>query len=295
MSRRPRAIAGTVTAGTVTGETLDGIDIPVGPLTVEAVLFDLDGTLIDSVPDLLDAVNRLLLSMQRRSLGLDEVTRMVGDGAAALVERALTATGAPPSPAAVPDLVQRFLKLYTGAAANRTRLYPDAVAVVQALSRAGIKLGLVTNKPMSATRAVLQEFGLDPWFGVVIGGDSLAEKKPSGLPVLHGLRMLGVASDRAAMVGDMPNDFKAARAAAVRPVIVTYGYAAGKPAAFGARETIDRLRDLPALLARPAPREGMWDRAMRVLGQQRQDRPAPVVADRKPPPLRDPDRMDRTV
>jgi len=281
------------------GETLDGDAILIGTLTVDAVLFDLDGTLVDSVPDLQDALNRLLMSMQRRTLSLEEVTRMVGDGAPTLIERSLAATGAPPSPQALPDLIHRFLKLYKSGASHRSKLYPDSVALLEALKRAGIRLGLVTNKPISATREVLDHFRIDHLFDAVVGGDSLAEKKPSGLPVVHVLERLGVASDRAALVGDMPNDFNAARAADVRPIIVTYGYAAQKPAAFGARETVDRLRDLPELLGRPAPPEGWAARALRAIDPRRRSvSSASGTGRRRPgdgPGRPDPEHMDETV
>ena len=168
---------------------------------IEAVVFDLDGTLVDSAPDLQTAINRLLAEDGRRPLELDEVIGMIGDGATKLVERAYAATGgAGRDPA---DLTGRFLAHYEGNAAVRTRPFPGVPETLAELGRRGMALGVCTNKPEAATREVLRDLDLARWFGAVVGGDSLpGVRKPDAAPLLAVLEQLNAAPAAAVMVGD---------------------------------------------------------------------------------------------
>lgn len=193
-------------------------------MTQPALLFDLDGTLVDSVPDLAAAVNKLLAELGRPALSDTRIATMVGDGAAKLVERVLAASdaGGVPQHAAL----DRFLAFYEAEPTRLTRPYPGVPAVLAELAAAGWRLAVCTNKPERATRAVLAGLALDRFFGVVLGGDSLPARKPDPMPLLMALERLGGVPADAAMVGDHRNDVVAARAARVPAIFARYGYGA---------------------------------------------------------------------
>lgn len=187
-----------------------------------AALIDLDGTLVDSRGDLVAAVNALLAEMGREPLSEEVVTGFIGRGARNLVTRSLEASGGPPGD--VPEgVVLRWLDLYGDRCLDRTRPYPGAVAALEALLGAGWRLGVVTNKPSAPTGRILAALGLATRFDVVLGGDSLPERKPSGTPLRHALDVLGVAARDAWMVGDSDVDVLAGRAAGVRTVGCLWG------------------------------------------------------------------------
>src|SRR5690349_11392373 len=214
-------------------------------MTQQAILFDLDGTLVDSVPDLAAAVNGLLAELGRPALSLAQVTSMVGDGTAALVERALAASGAgtPLRPA-----LDRFLALYEADPTRLTRPYAGVPAVLDQLAAAGWRLGVCTNKPERATRAVLAGLDLERFFTTVLGGDSGPTRKPDPGPLRTALDHLGSAPGAAAMVGDHRNDVVAAQAAGLPVVFARYGYGAATLAGLNPDAAIDRFAELPQAL-----------------------------------------------
>lgn len=217
-------------------------------MSQRAILFDLDGTLVDSVPDLAAALAIVLAERGRPPLGIAAVTAMVGDGAAKLVERALAASGegeAPLGPA-----LDRFLALYEANATRLTRLYDGVPEVLGALADAGWRLALCTNKPERATRAVLGALGLASHFAVVLGGDSQPTRKPDPGPLLAALDRLGVAPSRAAMVGDHANDILAARRAGTASIFARYGYGAATLGSLLPDAAIDRFPQLFSALGR---------------------------------------------
>ncbi|WP_043749857.1 phosphoglycolate phosphatase [Methylobacterium nodulans] len=218
----------------------------------DAVLLDLDGTLVDSLRDLTEALNAVLTGEGLPSVSLAQTRAMVGDGAGKLVERALQATGG--DPARAHELVPRFLTLYEPIASRHTRPYPGVVETLGSLSEAGFALAVVTNKPVRATRIVLDGLGLAPFIGAVIGGDTLAQRKPDPAPLRAALRQLRVPPGRAVMVGDNHHDVEAARAAGVAAIAVSYGYAHRPPHDLGADAVIDDFAELPAALIRIWPR-----------------------------------------
>lgn len=222
-----------------------------GPL--EAVVFDLDGTLIDSAPDLAAAINRLLVREGRREMSLDEVVAMIGDGAPKLVELAFAATGEPIGGRPLAALRASFLEDIEANGAVLTRPYPGVAAVLERLAGAGLRLGVCTNKPGKATRAVLADLGLAGRFSAVLGGDELdGVRKPDPRHLLATLARLGVGPGRAAMVGDTRNDVVAARAAGMGVVVVAFGYARTPPGELGADAVIERFEELPEALRRLA-------------------------------------------
>ena len=209
-----------------------------------ALLFDLDGTLVDSIPDIQGALNAMLAELGRSPLDAADVRAMVGDGAAAVVERALDATGGGRPGGAL----DRFLLLYAEAPCVHTRPYPGVVDTLDALARAGHRMALVTNKPVSHTRQVLQGLDLARFFPVVIGPETTGRRKPDPAPVIAGLVGLGVEPDAAIFVGDSPMDVAAARAAGLRVVAVSWGYGHGPAEALGADVLIARFDALPATI-----------------------------------------------
>ncbi|KLK94552.1 phosphoglycolate phosphatase [Microvirga vignae] len=209
---------------------------------LEAVIFDLDGTLVDSARDLQNAMNALLAGEGLRSVSLEEVKSMIGDGVAKLVERALAATGG--DPARLPALVDHFLAIYDTNAANHTEAYPGVLDTLESLRRLGLQLAVVTNKPCSATTEILRALGLRAFFSAVIGGDTLPERKPHPAPILMALDRLGVSPGAALMVGDNYHDVQAARAAGVRVFAVTYGYNHKPLTELAADQLLDTMSDL---------------------------------------------------
>lgn len=199
----------------------------------ELILFDLDGTLVDSVPDLAAAVDEMLRALERPLAGLDKVRQWVGNGAPMLVQRALTGEQNPNAEAIDPVLFDKafglFMSAYGNSASHSSTLYPGVMACLQGLHARGIKLGVVTNKPIQFTHPILDEFGLSPFFSVVLGGDSLPQKKPSPEPLWHAMALAGVAAEYTLMVGDSKSDIGAARAAGCAVVAVPYGYNHGEP------------------------------------------------------------------
>ena len=212
------------------------------------LVFDLDGTLVDSVPDLRAAVNEMLRERGRLPLSCPQVKRMVGDGVPALVARALVASGADPAEAVT--ALPRFLEIYEAAAARLTRPYPGVRPTLAALRRRGYRTAICTNKPQRATIAVLHGLDLMPLFDGIAGGDRFAVKKPDPGHLLRLMAELGGAPEAAAMIGDNENDAAAAHGAAVPLVLMRYGYARVDPETLAADALLDQFTELPEALDR---------------------------------------------
>jgi phosphoglycolate phosphatase len=206
-----------------------------------AVLFDLDGTLIHSLPDLTAAVNYILAEEGRAPLGEAEVGPMVGDGAHTLVERAFAARGGMPGtdPAV---LLARFLAFYEAHATVLTRPFPHVVDTLIRLKDKGVALAVCTNKPTAATHEILKALGLDGYFAVVVGGDDTPALKPNPAHVDTVLDRLGIAREEAVMVGDSINDVLAAKGAHVACIVVSFGYSRTPVSELGADLVIDDFR-----------------------------------------------------
>lgn len=203
--------------------------------SVEAVLFDLDGTLIDSVPDLAAAVDQMLLSLGKPAAGEVKVNRWVGNGASALVKRALLDDDRGDelhhqqfANAQDDDLYVAAYAVFESAYAQRlthgTGLYPGVTEVLAKLNSADLKMALITNKPRLFTLPLLQGLNIQHYFSDIICGDDLPHKKPHPLPIITALQKLSVNADKAVMVGDSISDIKSAQQAGVKTIAVTYGY-----------------------------------------------------------------------
>ncbi len=216
-----------------------------------AVVFDLDGTLIDSAPDLRVAANHLLAENGRSPLTVEQIIKMVGDGVPKLVERTFRATGDAVSGAQLDALGERFLHFYEGHAADLSRPFPGAVAAVAHLHGLGCVLGVCTNKPHAPAVAILDALGLGGYIHGVVGGDSLdGIRKPDPRHLLATIERLGATPDEAVMVGDNENDVAVAQAAGVPVIAVTFGYAKGPPEDLGADLLIDHFDELAGALWR---------------------------------------------
>lgn len=222
-----------------------------------AVLFDLDGTLIESAPDIARAVNRTLADHHRPPLTAGDVRRLLGDGATQLVADAFAATGPALEPPVLPMVVRAYLAHYGAQDADPACVYDGVAETLAALAAQGVALAVCTNKSEAIARKVLDQIGLGPRFGAVIGGDSLPVRKPDPEPLRAACRILGVTPAQAVMVGDNRNDVLAARAAGMPVVVVSYGYPRMPVAALGGDRVIDRFDHLIDTLARlstvPAP------------------------------------------
>lgn len=211
------------------------------------VAFDLDGTLIDSVHDLCTAASELAVSLGGRPLALDEVTLMVGDGAAMLVRRALDAAGVDPD---TPDALQRFLAIYDTRLLDTTVPY-EGVPGMLAIAARRARLAVLTNKPLAHSRRILDGLGLTPWFEQIVGGDSDCGRKPDPA----GLRSLATGAEHVVLVGDSTIDWATTRAAGCPFVWARYGFGAAR---------FERAPDTPYVLDRPSDLVGVLDRLLAV-------------------------------
>lgn len=213
------------------------------------VVFDLDGTLIDSRRDLADATNALVREYGGTPLGIDEVTGMVGEGAAVLVRRALTAAGLDPH---APGALGRFLAHYDERLTVHTRPYagiPDALAALRAR---GLTLAVLTNKPQAATMQILERLGLSAELASVVGGDTDAGRKPDPAGLLRIIERTGAAAAATVLVGDSPVDLETARRAGARVCLARYGfgYRFGEGAFRGDEMFVDAPSELAGVLLR---------------------------------------------
>ncbi len=219
------------------------------PAPFAAVVFDLDGTLVDTAPDLHAHLNEVLAEQGRPGLELAEIRPMIGDGARALLERSLRASGGLPPGLDLERLFAEFLRRYTAAPARFGGAFPGVVAVLEELTAAGVRLGVCTNKPQAPTDRLLAALELDRFFAAVIGGDALAVRKPDAGHLRTVLARLGVEAPRAVLVGDSQTDLLTARAAGVPCVLVSFGYTPVPAQDLGADRVIDDMAELGAALA----------------------------------------------
>jgi phosphoglycolate phosphatase len=216
----------------------------------EAILFDLDGTLIDSAPDIAAAANELLSEDTLGPLTVAQVRAMVGSGVRKLVERAYAACGEPLAGEALDARHARMMEIYAFHLTKLTTLMPCAAEALAACDEAGAKIAVITNKPEVFSRAILAHFGLEPFIDLVVGGDTGPARKPAPDMLLHAIARFGIEPERALMIGDGPADIDAARAANIRSVAVSGGYTAVPVEALGADLHIETLAELSKAIAR---------------------------------------------
>jgi phosphoglycolate phosphatase len=199
------------------------------PLPIQAIVIDLDGTLLHSAPELAEAANRMLREMGRSATSQDLLMSYIGNGISWLVKRALTGDmHAEPDAALFDEAMPIFEKHYT-ALLLHSKPYPGVLEGLNAMKQAGFRLGCITNKSSRFTDPLLKASGLAAYFDIVLSGDSLPEKKPHPMPLLHSSKFFGVPAGKLLMIGDSRNDALAARAAGCPVFCVPYGYNHGKP------------------------------------------------------------------
>ncbi len=214
----------------------------------KAIIFDLDGTLIDSAPDLRTACNKLLSKYERCEISLEETMQFVGNGATKLVERAFQATGEAVDKSALPGLTEEFLGFYDGHEADETQLFNGVEDTLMTLKGKGVRLALCTNKPRTPTLNLLRDLNLTDFFEVIYGGDDVAHKKPDPQMLHNALIDMGLEAKDCIMVGDSPNDIGAAKNAGMRNIAVSFGYRKVPVEDMGADHVVDRFGDITDLV-----------------------------------------------
>lgn len=191
----------------------------------EMILIDVDGTLVDSVPDLAYCVDEMMKALDMPTHGEAKVREWVGNGVERLTRRALIGQlDGEPDETLFERAYPIFLDLYAENTSKRSQLYPGVAEGVAYLKEAGYKLGCVTNKAEQFTVPLLKDLGVSDYFEIIISGDTLPKKKPDPLPLLHAAEFFGVEPARALMLGDSVSDVKAARAAGFQIICMSYGY-----------------------------------------------------------------------
>jgi phosphoglycolate phosphatase len=217
-------------------------------MVTRAVLLDLDGTLVDTAPDIAAAINTTLAALDCEPLELARVRSFIGEGIAVLVRRSLAARlDSGEVERKVPGALADFERHYFATNGRFSTVYPGVAEGLREMRTLGWRLGCVTNKPLRFAEPLLARFALLESIAVVIGGDSTPAKKPDPAPVLEACRRLGVAAAECVLIGDSKQDARAARAAGIPFVAVSYGYGAGE--ALGEAARIDALPEAATLLA----------------------------------------------
>lgn len=219
-----------------------------------AVIFDLDGTLVDTAPDLMRATNHVLEGLGRRAISMDEVRSFVGHGARALLTRGLAATGGVPENYDVEPDYQRFVDYYSANIADGSAPFPGVVKLLERLRGEGFGLGVCTNKLEGLSVQLLDALDMSRHFGSVVGPDTLGVAKPDPRPFREAVSRLGLVAPRAVMVGDSETDVLTARNAGVPVIGVPFGYTPRPVAEFGPDrmiahfdEAYEAIQDLFAL------------------------------------------------
>jgi phosphoglycolate phosphatase len=225
------------------------------PFRARGVIIDLDGTLVDTVEDLAAAGNGMLARLGRDPFPVERIAGWIGKGAEVLVHRLLTGSGdGRVSTQRVSDALSNFLELYAIENGRRSRVYPAVADVLDEWRARGLRLACVTNKPRAAALCLLESTGLAGRFDLLVGGDELARRKPDPLPMLHVCDRFRIAPREMIAIGDSLNDSRAARAAGIPAVLVTYGYNEGEPlTADDADLLVHDFGQLSGLIGVPVP------------------------------------------
>ena len=216
---------------------------------VTAVLLDLDGTLVDTAPDLVGTLNTILAQAGRDELSLDRMSNLVSGGARGLMRTGFALTGDGLSEDEVDAWLPAFLDIYADRLSRESQPYAGVVETLTVLRDADIKMGVCTNKPHGLANRLLDELELSHWFDALLGGDSLDVRKPDPRHIEATLAAISGKASEAVMVGDSIIDVEAARGAGVPVIIVGYGYGIEKAREAGADAEIASFDALPAAIA----------------------------------------------
>jgi 3-dehydroquinate synthase len=230
----------------ICGEFLGILNKPVRPF--EVVIFDLDGTLIDSAPDVCAHMNAVLVAGGRRELSLGDVKRAIGAGGRGLVEKTMAMAGEPGTEQEIDQHLDEFFNSYVDNPVEFTMIFPGVLEVLERFHADGITMGICTNKPTATTMPVIAALGLEKYFSVISCGDTATHQKPDRRHILDVVEELNASPETAVMIGDSENDITAAISAGVKSVAVTFGYAHAPHGELGADAVIDHFEDLPEAL-----------------------------------------------
>jgi phosphoglycolate phosphatase len=214
------------------------------------VIFDLDGTIVDTAPDLLASLNWVLTRAGHRTVAAGELRNLIGYGVRRLFERAFARTGTAVSDADMRVYCEEFLAHYRANIARGSRPYPKVPETLDHLAASGVRIGLCTNKPQALTELLLAELNLTRHFLAIYGPDKTTARKPDGRHILDVLHALKGDPLRAVMVGDGPVDVEAARNAKIPVIVMSHGYTPVAPHALGADAVLDDFAELPGAVAR---------------------------------------------
>ena len=218
---------------------------PAQALEIDAVMVDLDGTMVNTLGDFAEALNRMLADLKLSAIAPQVIENMVGKGSEHLIRSVLAHVGAQDVEALYPQAWQRYEHHYLAINGQFADVYPGVREGLQALKSMGLRMACLTNKPLSFAKPLLAAKGLDGFFDCVFGGDSFARKKPDPMPLIETCKALGSAPARTLMVGDSSNDAQAAHAAGCPVVLMTYGYNHGQSiTAVDASAYLDSLSQL---------------------------------------------------
>lgn len=212
----------------------------------DIIIFDLDGTLVDSAPDISATLNVILAAEGVDPVPLEDVHSFIGHGARVLLQKGMAARGLDGSEENVNRLHRLFIKHYLDNLSKLSRPFPGLETALENLKIAGATFGVCTNKTLEMSAKLLRELSLQHWFGSLVGGDSAARNKPDPLPLEIAIQSLHGSIDRAVMIGDSMADAATAKAAGVPLIAVTFGYTTVPVSEFGAEAIIDHFDELPA-------------------------------------------------
>jgi len=217
-------------------------------MPVDALIFDLDGTLVDTAPDLWAATNHVMKTLKRRPVTLEEVRSFVGHGARALIARGCAATGDPVDERTIESLYQEFVIYYAANIAEASKPYPGLIPFLDRVRASGIVMGICTNKLESLSVQLIHALGLSQYFGAIVGPDTIGIAKPDPRPFQETLRRMGKPDARAVMFGDSETDIKTAQNAGVPVVAVSFGYTHQHVSHFNPTAIIDHYDEAWATL-----------------------------------------------
>jgi phosphoglycolate phosphatase len=218
-------------------------------MTLEALIFDLDGTLVDTAPDLHAATNHVLGLIDRHPISMAELRSFVGHGAMNLIERGVAATGEAVDQDTLKKLHKQFLEYYGDNIADHSVVFDGVLDVLDSAQSHGLKMGVCTNKVERLSLKLLTELNMMQRFGSLIGGDTLPVMKPDPSPLIEAAKRLGVNPKKILMLGDSETDIRTAQNAAVPVIAVTFGYTAQHVSAFDPTHVIDHYDEAWPIIA----------------------------------------------
>ena len=217
-------------------------------MTQTTIVFDLDGTLVDTAPDLVASLNHTIAIHDLAPVGYGDLTHLVGQGARVMIARAFALRGVPLDDAQLPALLERFINHYKSGMPGESRPYPGLVAALERLAAEGFTLAVCTNKMEELARPLIEKLGLTHHFAAITGGDTFAVRKPDAGHLTGTIEKAGGNPRRALMIGDSVNDILAARNAGIPSVAVPFGYSDPPIESLGASRIINHFDELTVAL-----------------------------------------------